>query len=98
MNNKQKIAIVAPLILLGMMYPVFQFLSGVFGERIGWYLGLALYWLVWGGAYSLWMIGKESLHEIIRPQRLNTTTFFLMLFPLVMAALNKLIPGMGYQK
>jgi len=98
MNNKQKIAIIAPLILIGMMYPIFQVLSGVFEERIGWYIGLVLYWLIWGAAFSRFMIGKESIRKIIRPQKLNIKIFFLVLFPLLMAALYKFIPGMEYEK
>ena len=43
MNKKQKLAIIASLMLTGMMYPIFQYLVGVLGERIGWYLGLAIY-------------------------------------------------------
>jgi membrane protease YdiL (CAAX protease family) len=98
MNNKQKITIIAPLILIGVMYPIFQWSSGALGKTIGWYLSLVLYWLTWGGAFPWLMIGKENIKKIIRPQRINTTIFFLVLFPLVMAALYKLIPGMEYEK
>jgi membrane protease YdiL (CAAX protease family) len=98
MNTKQRIAIIAPLILIGMMYPVFQFLSGALGETLGWYIGLILYWLIWGGTFSWLMIGKETIQRIIRPQKLNIKIFFLVLFPLLMAALYKFIPGMEYEK
>jgi membrane protease YdiL (CAAX protease family) len=100
MSSKQRLAIVAPLILMGVMYPVFQLLSGAFGEnwRIGWYLGLVIYWLIWGAAFPLWIIGKESIAKIIRPQRLNVKVFLLLLFPLLMASLYRFIPGMEYQK
>jgi membrane protease YdiL (CAAX protease family) len=97
-NNKKKIAIVAPLVLIAMMYPIFQFLAGMYGERIGWYLGLVLYWLIWGGAFSWSMIGKESILRIIRPQKFTLRILLLILFPLLMAALYKYIPGMDYEK
>lgn len=97
-NNKKKIAIVAPLVLIAMMYPIFQFLAGKYGERIGWYLGLVLYWLIWGGVFSWSMIGKESILRIIRPQKFTLRILLLILFPLLMAALYKYIPGMDYEK
>jgi membrane protease YdiL (CAAX protease family) len=97
-NNKKKIAIVAPLVLIAMMYPIFQFLAGMYGERIGWYLGLVLYWLIWGGVFSWSMIGKESILRIIRPQKFTLRILLLILFPLLMAALYKYIPGMDYEK
>ena len=98
MNSKQKIAVISPLILIGVMYPVFQLLSGAWGETIGWYLGLVTYWLIWGAIFPWFMIGKESIRRIIRPQKLHTNVFFLVLFPLLMAGLYRFIPGMEYEK
>ena len=66
MNNRQKFAIIAPLLLIVVMYPIFQLLSGAFGETIGWYLGLVIYWLIWGTVFPLAIIGKESIRTIIR--------------------------------
>jgi len=97
-NHKQKIAVVAPPILIGMMYPIFHLLSGVFEERIGWYLGLLLYWLVWGAAFPRLMIGGEGIRNMIRPRKPSVKILLLVLFPLLMAALYKLIPGMEYEK
>ncbi|MBC8505559.1 MAG: CPBP family intramembrane metalloprotease [Anaerolineales bacterium] len=98
MNRKQIIAIFAPLLLTGIMYPVFQYLAGVFGERLGWYFGLVIYWLVWGAAFSAWMIGKKNIWRIIRPQRLTFGVAVLVLFPVLMSALYRLAPGMEYEK
>lgn len=97
MNNKQKIAVIAPPVLVAVMYPVFQLLSRALGETIGWYLGLVIYWLVWGGVFSWLVIGLDSIKRITRPQRLTARIFLLILFPLVMAALYKLVPGMAYE-
>lgn len=98
MNNKQRVAILAPLVLIAMMQLIFQSLSRTFGERIGWYLGLVLYWLIWGGAFSWWVIGRENIRRITRPQKLTPKIFLLVLFPLLLAALYKFVPGMGYEK
>jgi membrane protease YdiL (CAAX protease family) len=98
MTLKQKIAIVAPLILLGVMYPVFQLLSRALGETIGWYLGLAIYWLTWCGVFPWLMIGEASIRSLVRPQRLTLGIFLLVLFPLVMAALYRFATGMEYEK
>lgn len=80
------------------MIPIFRLLTGIFEERIGWYLGLAIYWLTWGGVFPYLMLGPERLRRIIRPQKLTFQIFLLVLFPLVMASLYQLIPGMDYQK
>ena len=98
MNTKQKIAIIAPLLLVGMMYPSFQFLANLFGETIGWYLGLIVYWIIWGGIFSIAILGKENLISIIRPQKINIKILLLVLFPILMSSLYKLVPGMGYEK
>ncbi len=98
MDSKQIIAIVAPIVLVGMMYPIFRLLASVLGERLGWYLGLVIYWLVWGAAFSFWMIGKENIFTLIQPQKLTFSIALLVLFPVIMAALFKLVPGMTYEK
>jgi membrane protease YdiL (CAAX protease family) len=100
MSRKQKIAIISPLLLIGVMYPIFHTLAGAFGKnwRIAWYIGLIIYWLLWGGIFPWLMIGKERLLRIIRPQKLNTEVLLLVLFPLLMSGLYRIIPGMEYDK
>ncbi len=98
MTHKQKVAIFAPLILVVSMYPIFHLFATAFGERLGWYFGLILYWLVWGAAFSVWMIGKENILRLIRPQKINIKIFLLVIFPSIIASLHKLVPGMEYQK
>lgn len=100
MSQKQIIAIVAPLVLLAMMVPIFRALARGFEEnwRIAWYLGLIIYWLIWGAVFPLWIVGWDSVAEMIRPQRLNLGAFLLVVVPLVGAALYRLVPGMDYQK
>jgi membrane protease YdiL (CAAX protease family) len=100
MSQGQTIAVVAPLVLLGMMYPVFQGLARLFENnwRIGWYLGLVIYWVIWGAAFSLWIVGWDRIVELIRPTRLNLSTLLLVLIPVVGASLYRLVPGMDYEK
>ncbi len=99
MNRKQVIAIIFPLILIALMYPVFQLLSSAFnGSVIGWYLGLVTYWIIWGAVFPLWIIGMKDLRPIIRPQRLNIKVSVLISIPLILALLYKFITGMDYGK
>ena len=52
------------------MYPIFNSLAGALAnDRIAWYLGLITYWLVWGLAFPLIIIGKESIKALIRAQK-----------------------------
>lgn len=100
MTGRQKIALIAPLILIAVMYPIFQFWGAVFEAnwRIAWYFGLVSYWLIWGGLFSWWILGKESVRRIIQPQRLTLKIFLLVLFPLLMTFIYKNVGGMVYEK
>jgi membrane protease YdiL (CAAX protease family) len=98
-DSRQRIAIFTPFFLVGVMIPVFRLLSGWFENPvIGWYLGLIFYWLTWCTIVPLRLIGKKRLGEILRPQMPNLTIILLVLFPAGMAALTKVLTGMGYAK
>lgn len=98
MNKKHKIAIIVPVVVTSVMIPVFRIFAGVFGEQLGWYLGLVLYWIVWGAAFPLFFIGKQVIRRILKPRNRNTTVYFLIAFPLVMAFVSKTIFHMEYEK
>ncbi|HEY82408.1 MAG TPA: CPBP family intramembrane metalloprotease [Dehalococcoidia bacterium] len=99
MSAKQIIAIIIPPILIAFMYPVFHLLAGALAlERLAWYLGLIIYWLVWGAAFPLLVIGKENIRALIRPQRADKKVLLLVAIPLLLAIVGRLIPGMAYQK
>ena len=100
MSVKQLSAVIVPPILVVAMIPVFRVLVTIFEDnwRIGWYLGLVIYWIICCGVFSVSLIGKMSIRELIRPQRLTVEIFFLLLIPLVGAGLYRLIPGMEYEK
>jgi membrane protease YdiL (CAAX protease family) len=95
--NKKKVAIAVPPILVGGMVIVFQILSRTLGETLGWYLGLVFYWLVWGAAFPLWLIGRKKILKIVQPRRINRGVILLLTIPILGASLNKLIPGMNYR-
>jgi membrane protease YdiL (CAAX protease family) len=99
-DKKRITAIIAPPILLACMYPIFQFLAGALAnDRIAWYLGLAIYWLIWGALFPLLMIGFQNIKELIRPQKISGKVLLLLAVPLVGAIGAKLVPGMGsYEK
>jgi membrane protease YdiL (CAAX protease family) len=97
-DRKQVIAVVIPPILVATMYPIFHSLAGVLNDRIAWYLGLSIYWLIWGAAFPLLIIGRENIRALIRPQKPNKKALLLVAIPLVGAAIVSLIPGMGYEK
>jgi hypothetical protein len=91
----------APFVLIAVVYTIFQLLARILGRknwRLAWYLGLAIYWLIWGAVFPCLMIGKDSIIRIIQPQPLTGKMFFLVLFPIAMSALYKLIPKMKYEK
>ncbi|MGD2146505.1 MAG: CPBP family intramembrane metalloprotease [Anaerolineae bacterium] len=98
MSTKQRIAIVVPVVLVAVMYPVFQLLAKPFRGtwRIGWYLGLAVYWLIWGVAFPMLLVGRERIARLIRPRRLTVRVLLLAMVPLVGASIYRLVPGMEY--
>lgn len=100
MSVKQRVAVVAPPVIVTVMIPVFRLLADLFPDnwRIGWYLGLVLYWIICCGVLALVLIGKDSIRKLIRPQRLTREIIILLLIPLIGAGLYRLVPGMEYAK
>lgn len=79
------------------MYPIFRLASGVFGDRVdghlGWAAGLAIYWLLWGTGFSLWMLGGRVVWELVRPRRADRLTLALVAVPAAFAAIDRLAGG-----
>ncbi|MBN2029972.1 CPBP family intramembrane metalloprotease [bacterium] len=96
MNKKQKWAVVAPSVLLITTVPLFRMLSKIMDPTVGWYSGLALYWLTWCGLFPLWLVGKKPLCRIIRPRKPERSTLFFLIIPIVGSFSYKLISGMDY--
>jgi membrane protease YdiL (CAAX protease family) len=97
MNPKQKIAIITPPILVGVMYPIFHSLAAVMNNRVAWFLGLVIYWIIWGAVFPLFIIGKDEIKALIRPRKPDTKILLLVAIPLLGAVAGRLILG-GYEK
>ena len=100
MNRKQIIVFIIPPLLIASMYPTFNSLAGVLdNDRLAWYLGLITYWLVWGMAFPLIIIGKQDIKSLIRPQK-PTIKVLLPMFIILLGALaaRLLVPGIEYEK
>lgn len=97
-DRKQVIAVVIPPVLVAVMYPVFHSLAGVLNDRIAWYIGLAIYWVIWGAAFPLLIIGRENIRELIRPHKPDRKVLLLVAVPLAGALIVSFMPGMGYEK
>jgi len=101
MNTRQITAIMAPVLLLITMYPVFRGLARKFGIdrwRTAWFLGLVVYWLIWGLVFPWLIIGKDAILHIFQPGQLTGKILLLVLFPLVMSVIFKLVSKIEYQK
>ena len=100
MNKKQIIAIVIPPILIAFMYPIFNSLAGaLINDRIAWYLGLIIYWIIWGMVFPLIIIDKKDIKALIRPQR-PKAAIIIPISIILLGALSArfLVPGMEYEK
>jgi len=100
MNKKKIIAIIIPPLLIAFMYPIFNSLADILSnDQIAWYLGLIIYWLLWGAAFPILMIGKDSIKALIKPQK-PTIMIILPMSIIIIGALcaRLLVPGMEYEK
>ncbi len=97
MNGRQTIALIAPAIVLGVMYPVFQLLGHLLGNDLGWYAGLMIYWVLWGALYPSLLLSPRAVCKLVRPQKASFGALLLVAIPLVFAATGRLA-GSGYDK
>lgn len=93
--------LLAPVALVASTYPVFQLakllLDDAVGGQLAWFVGMSFYWLAWGAAFSLWILGPRRVWELARPRRATPGLVSLVAFLVVMAvAVRFLVPGMGY--
>jgi len=72
---------------------------GLANDRIAWYIGLIIYWLIWGAVFSLVILGKDNIKKLIRPQIPNRKVLLLISIPLLGAVATRLfMPGIGYER
>jgi len=62
---------------------------------VAWYLGLAIYWLIWGAAFPLLIIGWQNIKTLVRPQRPTKKVLLPVAIPLLGALIVQFMPGMG---
>jgi len=98
MTTTQTVALACPPIVLAVMYPVFQRLSKAFGKRTAWYLGLVLYWLIWGALLPWLLLGTENIARLVRPRQPDAAAVALVVLMLVLAGLYRRLSGLEYAK
>lgn len=100
-DHRQRVVVLAPVALIAVMLPVFQLSRALVGDAAGgwaaWFAGMVVYWLVWGWVFSRWVLGRDRVRALIRPQRLSLALVGQVGFIVVMAAVVRFaVPGMGY--
>ena len=98
MSTKQIILLIAPPLLVVSSYFLFQFLSNRLGEKLGWYLGLVIYWLTWCGAMTLGLIGRESIKKLITPTRLTWQVALILIIPITFSIINRFTRVLDYRE
>ena len=93
----------APIVLIAATYLVFRIsdtaLGDAVGGRLSWFVGMSVYWAVWGCAFPLWVLGRSRAWELVRPQQVTAQALGHVVFLVAMAtAVRFLIPGMEYTK
>jgi hypothetical protein len=66
MTSRQIVAVIAPLLLIAVMVPVFQLITRRYGNMMGWFAGLFIYWILWHGTY-LALFQGNIVYQIIWP-------------------------------
>jgi membrane protease YdiL (CAAX protease family) len=98
MDTNQIIALIMPIVLLAIMYPIFQLLSRKFGNQAGWFWGLVTYWLLWGIVFSFALVGKETIINLVRPQKFTFQAVTFTAIPIIFAAIGRIFMGIKYEK
>lgn len=98
MSREQIATLLAPIILVAVMYPIFQLLARILGNTASWYAGLATYWLLWGLSYPLLVLGKDTVLDLLRPTEFDLSALLLALIPVIFAAIGRFQYGIQYEK
>lgn len=98
MTGQQMVAMWVPLLLVATMVPAFRLLARRYGRSLAWYLGLAIFWLVWGLAYPLALIGRDGLLALLRPPAFEWRHLLVALIPILFAASGRLFKSLRYEK
>ena len=98
MDSRQIIALLMPPLLLAVMLPTFRLLARKFGKSPAWYAGLVVYWILWGAAFTLLLLGPDTLLRLLHPPRIQLTAILLSAIPVAFAAVGRFFLGMRYEK
>jgi len=98
MDTRQIIAILAPIVLVATMYPIFQVVSKKYGKQSGWFLGIAIYWTLWAVVFPLGMLGKSTIINLAHPQKIEVKTLLVTLIPMLLAAVGRFVMGIEYKR
>src|SRR5205814_5265637 len=64
---RRRTLFVAPLLVLATEYVAFQSLSTVLGNRLGYFLAFAIYWLGWCLLFPAWVLGWRGIYAMFGP-------------------------------
>jgi membrane protease YdiL (CAAX protease family) len=97
-KGKLLAGIIAPPILMLVMFLIYTLFGVIFGSEIGWYLGLSVYWILCGLLFSTWLIGFEEIKKLSSPRKFKIKLIPLIAFPVVMAFVFSYISKTEYNK
>ncbi len=64
--DKDKLLVLAPLLLLLTTYLVFKAAVMLFGLKPGYLIGFLFYWIIWCLLFPLWLLGKDAVFSMFR--------------------------------
>ena len=99
LKQKRKLfaGIIMPPILFLVMFLIYQVFGAIFGNEIGWFMGLFVYWMLCGLIFSTWLIGIERIKKLSSPRRLNIKMIPFIIFPVAMSFIFKYLSGTEYK-
>jgi len=98
MDSKQIIALFMPPLLLAVMVPTFRLLARRLGKSTAWYAGLVVYWILWGAAFTLLLLGPDTVLRLVCPKRIEPGAILFTAVPVIFAAGGRILMGIKYAK
>lgn len=92
----RRLARAVPLVLVPSMTVVFAVLGVLLGPARAWWVGFAVYWLVWGIAVPVWLLGPTVVRGLLSARGTRPRLVDVLLLagpPLAAAAGGWLLPG-----
>jgi len=102
MSNQQIIAIIALPILFISMYIVFYIVGKHYrnlqwnGVNIAWYLGIVIYWIIWGITFPILLLGWSKIIQLFEFKPIGIISIVILLIPLVFTMIGRLF--MKYER